>query len=274
VYEDLIYVSTSNGQDESHVNVPSPKAPAIIAVNKKTGELVWDDNSVGEKILHGQWSSPAVGTIGGVVQVVIGQGDGYVRGYEAKTGKRLWEFDLNPKDSVWPKTRNEVISTPIIHENVVYIANGQDPEHGEGVGHLYAIDATKRGDLTTTGRLWHYGDIRRSISTGAIYNGILFYSDFSGFLHALDAKSGKQLWKHDMFAAIWGSPMVIDGKVYLGDEDGDVTVLNADRTLKVLAESNMGSSVYSTPVPANGTLFIVNRNELYALGGKAPTNGK
>ena len=30
-----------------------------------------------------------------------------------------------------------------------------------------------------------------------------------------------------MFAAIWGSPMVIDGKVYLGDEDGDVMVLNA-----------------------------------------------
>ena len=78
----------------------------------------------------------------------IGQGDGWVRGYEAKTGKKLWEFDLNPKDSVWPKTRNEVISTPVIYENVVYIANGQDPEHGEGVGHLYAIDPTKRGDIT------------------------------------------------------------------------------------------------------------------------------
>ena len=66
-----------------------------------------------------------------------------MRGYEAKTGKKLWEFDLNPKDSVWPKTRNEVISTPVIYENVVYIANGQDPEHGEGVGHLYAIDPTQ-----------------------------------------------------------------------------------------------------------------------------------
>jgi len=99
-FGDLIYVSTSNGQDESHVHVPSPKAPAIIALNKKTGKLVWEDNSVGEKILHGQWSSPAVGKIGGVDQVVIGQGDGWVRGYEALTGKKLWEFDLNPKDSV------------------------------------------------------------------------------------------------------------------------------------------------------------------------------
>ena len=265
IYENLIYISTSNGQDESHVNVPSPRAPAIIAVDKVTGELSWEDNSVGEKILHGQWSSPAVGKVGDTVQVAIGQGDGWARGYEAATGKKLWEFDLNPKDSVWPKTRNEVISTPVIYENVVYIANGQDPEHGEGVGHLYAIDATKRGDITETGRLWHYDKIRRSISTGAIYNGILFYSDFSGFLHALDVKTGTPLWTHDMFAAVWGSPMVIDGKVYLGDEDGDITVLNADRTMKVIAESNMGSSVYSTPVPANGALFIVNRNQLYAL---------
>jgi outer membrane protein assembly factor BamB len=274
IFENMVYVSTSNGQDESHVNVPSPKAPGVIAIDKTTGKLVWEDNpTVGEKILHGQWSSPAVGRIGDTVQVVIGQGDGWVRGFEAKTGKKLWEFDLNPKDSVWPKTRNEVISTPVIQNNVVYIANGQDPEHGEGVGHLYAIDATKRGDITESGRLWHYTDIRRSISTGALYNGILFYSDFSGFLHAVDAKTGKQLWKHDMFAAIWGSPIVIDGKVYLGDEDGDVTVLNADRTMKVLAENNMGSSVYSTPVPANGALFIVNRNQLFALGGTTTSNG-
>jgi len=264
-YGDLIFVNTSNGQDESHVNIPSPKAPAIIAVNKKTGKLVWEDNSVGEKILHGQWSSPSVGKVGDTVQVAVGQGDGWVRGYDALTGKKLWEFDMNPKDSVWPKTRNEVISTPVFYDNVVYIANGQDPEHGEGVGHLYAIDPTKRGDITETGRIWHYDKIRRSISTGSVYNGILFYSDFSGFLHALDAKTGKPFWTHDMFAAIWGSPMVIDGKVYLGDEDGDVTVLNADKTLKVLAENNMGSSVYSTPVPAHGVLYVVNRNELFAL---------
>jgi outer membrane protein assembly factor BamB len=267
---DLIFVNTSNGQDESHVNVPSPKAPSIIAVNKKTGKLAWEDNSVGEKVLHGQWSSPAVGTVGDGVQVALGQGDGWVRGYDAVTGEKLWEFDMNPKDSVWPKTRNEVISTPVFHEGIVYIANGQDPEHGEGVGHLYAIDPTKRGDITETGRLWHYDKIRRSISTGAIYNGILFYPDFSGFLHALDIKTGKPFWVHDMFAAIWGSPIVIDGKVYLGDEDGDITVIPAEKTLKVLAENNMGSSVYSTAVPARGTLYIVNRNQLVALAEGAP----
>ena len=55
---DLIFVSTGNGQDESHVNIPSPRAPAIIAVDKKTGKVVWEDDSSGDKILHGQWSAP------------------------------------------------------------------------------------------------------------------------------------------------------------------------------------------------------------------------
>jgi outer membrane protein assembly factor BamB len=265
LWGDLIFLSTSNGQDESHVNIPSPRAPSIIALNKDTGKLVWEDNSVEDRILHGQWSTPTVGEIGGVVQVVSAQGDGWVRGYEAATGKKLWEFDTNPKDSVWPRTRNELISTPVIFQNRVYIANGQDPEHGEGVGHFYSIDATKRGDITQSGLVWHFDKIRRSISTAAVADGLVYIADFSGYLHCLDAATGQEYWTHDTLAAIWSSPMVIDGKVYLGDEDGDVIVLEHGKEKKVLAEMNMGSAVYGTATPAHGTLFIANRNELYAL---------
>lgn len=268
---DLLYISTSNGQDESHVNIPSPRAPALIAVNKHTGEVVWEDASPGDRILHGQWSTPAVAEIDGVVQVIMAQGDGWVRGFDAKTGEKLWEFDLNPKDSVWPKTRNEVISTPVVVDGVVYIANGQDPEHGEGVGHAYAIDARKRGDITESGRIWHYDKIRRSISTAAVHDGLVYMADFSGFVHCLDAKTGEPYWVYDMFAAIWGSPMYIDGKIYIGDEDGDVVVLQAGKELKVLAEMNLGSSVYATAVPANGVLFLNNRNQLFAFAEGAST---
>jgi outer membrane protein assembly factor BamB len=261
---DLIFVSTANGHDESHVHVPSPLAPAIIAIDRNTGELAWEDNSVEDRILHGQWSTPAVGVIGGVTQVVSAQGDGWVRGYVAATGEKLWEFDTNPKDSVWPRTRNEVISTPVVYQDRVYIANGQDPEHGEGVGHFYAIDATRRGDITESGLIFHV-EGRRSISTAAIADGLVYISDFSGFLHCLDADTGEKYWEYDTFAAIWGSPFVADGKVYLGDEDGDVVVLRHGREMEVLAEMNMGSAVYATTVPAHGVLFLNNRNELFAL---------
>lgn len=264
---DMLYVNTSNGVDESHVNIPSPRSPSFLAINIKTGEIVWEDRSPGNNILHGQWSSPAYGTIGGVEQAIFAGGDGWLRGFEPKTGEILWEFDANPKGSEWKQgrgDRNNIIATPVIYDDKVFVAVGQDPEHGEGVGHLWAVDATKRGDITDTAKIWHH-DFRRTISTVAISDGIVYAANFSGFLHALDLKTGEMLWEHDMLAAVWGSPYVVDGKVFIGDEDGDVSVLQAGRSLEVLSEVNFGNTIYSTPVVANGTLFVMTRSHVYAI---------
>ena len=123
------------------MNIPSPKAPAIIALDRTTGKLLWEDASPGDKILHGQWSTPAVGTIGGVCRSCTARATAGCAATRRRPARSSGSSTPIPKDSVWPKTRNEVIATPVIVDNVVYIANGQDPEHGEGVGHLYAIDA-------------------------------------------------------------------------------------------------------------------------------------
>ena len=72
-------------------------------------------------------------------------------------------------------------------------------------------------------------------------------------------------WVHDTFAAVWGSPLVADGKVYLGDEDGDVVVLQAGRKEVVLGEMFMEGAVYGSVVPANGALIIASRNQLFSI---------
>jgi outer membrane protein assembly factor BamB len=161
-----------------------------------------------------------------------------------------------------------VISTPVIYKDRIYIANGQDPEHGEGTGHFYAIDPTKRGDITESGRIFHFDKIRRSVSTAAIFEDLIYVADFSGFFHCLDANTGQEYWVHDLTSAVWGSPLVADGKVYIGNEDGDMVVLATGKEKKVLQTMNMGSAVYSTPVPANNALFIMNRNQLFSLAVK------
>jgi outer membrane protein assembly factor BamB len=102
----------------------------------------------------------------------------------------------------------------------------------------------------------------------AIDDGVVYAANFSGFLHALDVKTGEMLWEHDMLAAIWGSPYVVDGKVMIGDEDGDVDVLKAGRIKEVLSEINFGNTVYSTPVVANGVLYIMTRSHVYAIAEK------
>ncbi|MBU0717476.1 MAG: PQQ-binding-like beta-propeller repeat protein [Planctomycetes bacterium] len=268
---DLLFVTTSNGVDDSHVKMPSPNAPDLIAVDKNTGKVVWQRSDPGDKVLHGQWSSPTYGVIAGQPQVIFGAGDGWCYAYEPQTGELLWKFDLNPKDAKWDTqgrgTRNSIIATPVVHDDKVFLASGQDPEHGGGVGHLYAIDATKRGDITTTGRVWHVGekDFGRTLSTVAVADGLVYAVDLAGFLNCFDVKTGQRYWQYDTYAGVWGSPYVVDGKVFLGDEDGEVAVLQHGKEMKELATNDLLSAVYSTAVTANGVLYVASRRALYAI---------
>jgi hypothetical protein len=204
--------------------------------------------------------------------VIFAAGNGWIYGFEPETGKPIWQFDLNPKDAVWELggsgTRNYVIATPVVHNDRVYIGVGQDPEHGEAPGHLYSIDPTVgTGDITAKGAVWHLGvdKFNRTLSTVAVHEGLVYAADLSGNLYCIDEKTGQIYWTYEAFAAIWGSPYVADGKVYLGDEDGDVAILRTGKTKQLVAEINMGSAVYTTPVADKGVLYIVTRDRLFAI---------
>jgi len=319
---DVIFINTSNGVDEGHITIPQADAPSFIAMNRDTGEVLWTDNSPGSNVLHGQWSSPAYGVFNGQAQVLFGGGDGWLYSFDPAgdgkgNSKLLWKFDCNPKDSKYllggRATRNHLIGTPVIYDGLVYIAVGEDPEHGEGIGHLWCIDPNRRGDVSpelvynrkdpntviphkrlqaademagdftrpnpNTAAVWEYstydanGDgkisfeetMHRTIGTVAIKDGLLFVADFSGLFHCVDAKTGKPYWTYDMLAASWGSPLIVDGHVYIGDEDGDVTIFELSKEQNIVAELNMGNAIYSTPVVANNVLFISNKDQLFAI---------
>ncbi len=286
IVDGKLFVCTSNGQDWTHVNIPSPNSPSFIALDPKTGELLGEDDAhIGPRIYHGQWTSPSTGKVNGKSQVYFGGGDGVlyaldttpVKDGESSFIKKVWWFDAVPpeykvkdgKPIKYPAAEgpSEINSTPVFYKNRVYVAIGQDPEHGEGVGHLVCIDATKTGDITKTGLIWGYKGIHRSISTVSIdpESGLLFVGDFSGFIHCLDAETGKLYWTHDMKAHMWGSTFVADGKVYVGDEDGDFVVLAATKEKKLISETNFGAPIYSTPIVANGVMYVGSQTHLFAL---------
>ncbi len=271
VWEDLVFVETSNGRGDD--KVPSPKATSFLAVNKNTGKVVWQDNSPGDRIVRGQWSSPALGLVDGVQQAFFAGGDGWLYGFKARTGERLWQFDLNPRNAS-PRERNYGISTPVFSEGKVLMSAGQDPDSGSGRGAAYSIDPSKRGDITESGKVWQYDNINRSISTAAVGNGLAFLSDLDGILHCLDVKTGKPYWTFDLKSPVWGSPLLADGKVYLGDADGDLAVFRATSKMEKPSVIDMADSVYSTPVPANGVLFVMTRTQLYAITANQMASGK
>jgi outer membrane protein assembly factor BamB len=271
VVDGILYATTGNGIDEDHGKVPVPTAPSFVALDAATGRLLWASSLPGARILHGTWSSPTYAVIKGRPQVIFPGGDGWVYSFEPKAGTLLWKFDANPKDSKWVAggrgTRNSLIASAVVWEDKVYIGVGEDPEFGEGVGNFWCIDATLDGDVTETAKVWHRGgnDFHRTISTVAIHDGIVYAADLSGFLYALDARTGAHYWTHDLLAAVWGPPFVADGRVYVGDEDGDVAILKAGKTKELIAEPNMGVSVYSTPVAKDGVLYVLGRSRLFAL---------
>ena len=323
---DILLVNTSNGLDESHINLPAPNAPSFFAMDRNTAEVLWTDKSPGTNILHGQWSSPTYADVNGQTQVFFAGGDGWVYSFAPEgdgngNAKLLWKFDANPKDTKWELggagTRNNIIATPVFYDGMVYVAVGQDPEHGEGIGHLWCIDPSKKtdgSDVSPTlavdkdgnpiphrrlqavnesdgekaienpdsATVWHYSggdqdadgkiaweeEMHRSCGTVAIKDDILYISDFSGLFHCLNAKTGKPYWTYDLFAQAWGSPLIVDGKVYVGDEDGDVAIFEHDpegKAKEPIQEINMNNSVYSTPIVANNVLYISNKSTLFAI---------
>jgi len=285
---DLLYVCTSNGVDRSHTHIPSPQAPSLIALDKRTGQLVAvDDAKIGPNIHHGQWSSPSLAKVGDRELILFGAGDGFcyafdptpvaVPGKDTKILRTVWRCDCNPPEyrmrdgKALPYNKNhegpsEVIGTPVFANNRVYVTVGQDTRHGPGPGVLTCIDATQAGDISQTGVLWRYKAINRSMSTPSVADGLVFVADLVGDVHCLDAETGACVWVHHTQARdSMGSTFVADGRVYYGNSKGTLTVLAASREKKVLGEIRLRSPIHCTPIAANGVLYVACNTYLYAV---------
>ena len=199
-----------------------------------------------------------------------------------------WSFDCNPpgyrerggvKIDYWALVRggprtldadgmlvspNEVIGSPVVMGNRVYVGIGQDPVHGPGRGALSCIAIDGKGDITNSGRVWQYTGIGRSLSTVAVADGLVYAAEYAGEVHCLDAATGRLHWVHDTREEIWSSTFVADGKVWIGTRKS-LIVLAAGLEKKVLADIKLGTPVWSIPCAANKTLFVASQKNLWAV---------
>ena len=307
---DVLYVTTSNGVDRI-VERPieedgvrkcmAPNAPSLIALDKRNGRfLARDAAPIAANMLHGQWSSPSMGTVRERRLVFLGGGDGNCYAFAALaevprkpvTLKTVWRCDCNPPQYRGPSETgmtirytlgdrrrtdsinklndgsfvgtSEIIATPVFYKNRVYVAIGRDPEHGRGRGSLRCIDATKTGDVTKTSTAWAYQGLDRSLCTVSISEGLLYIADVAGRLHCLDAETGMVHWVYQSNSRAVGSTMVADGKVYMPTEKC-LNILAAEKKLRLLSRIKLGAPSWVTPVAANGMLYIASRNYLWAV---------
>jgi len=105
-------------------------------------------------------------------------------------------------------------------------------------------------------------------STPSIAGDLVFVADCGGFLHCVDAETGRGYWTHDLRGETWGSTLVADGKVYVGTRRGVFWTFAVSREKQLLAEIDLRDSIASTPVAANGVLYVTTLTHLYAVEAK------
>ena len=286
IHGELLYVCTSNGVEWTHMYVKHPEAPSLIVLDKNTGKLVArDDFGIGPDVAHGQWSSPAMGLVGGKEIGFFAAGNGVLYAFDMLDPNRLgdpprlltnvWRFhghplaqtqDHVPVDHQHDSTSYQVTAMPVFYKDRIYVPFTQEPFHKMKLAWLTCLDATRTGDITRSGIVWSYDEISSTVSTVAIADGLVYAADFDGDLHCLDAETGQRYWVHEAGGPIWGSPLVADGKLCLGTGGHVFWVLKAGKELEVINKIRMCDAIQSTPVAANGVLYVMTNKHLYAVG--------
>ncbi|HEY3325175.1 MAG TPA: PQQ-binding-like beta-propeller repeat protein [Planctomycetota bacterium] len=269
-------------------------SPGLIVLDKNTGRLLAKETTGGfDETFHGAHASPALGKVNGKELIFFGGGNGTCYAFEADFApkvdgtpaelKLVWKFDcLDPSSyaagfGLERLVKAETIATPVFYGNRVYTSIGNDlaksgPDAKQG--RLVCIDATQTGNITRTGRIWSFDEMRSTASTVAIADGLLYTADASGIIYCFDADTGALCWTHRA-APVWSSPLIADGKVFIGLHQKGFLIFAHNREKKLLFESKGHEDFVASPAVANGVLYIASQKHLYAIeqgktGGLAP----
>jgi outer membrane protein assembly factor BamB len=222
----------------------------IIALDKLTGETVWDTPEVGKNHqLYGSWSTPVIYRAGDRDEFALSM-PGELKGYDPLTGKELWRCEgLGPSN--YPDTA--------VGNSVLIGVSGFNKS-------MMAVRMGGRGDITQTHRLWHVAETQQRIGSGVVLNGHLYVSNAPGIAECIEVASGKTIWKERLGGDLWGSILLAGDKLYVSNTQGTVFVLAASPKFQLIAENDMGEHTKAALAPSDGQLFIRTYENLYCVG--------
>jgi hypothetical protein len=145
---------------------------------------------------------------------------------------------------------------------------GQSPGHGNGPSLIHAISPSGQGDVTESRLLWTSREVGRVVATPIEKDGLLYVGDVGGTVHGLDAATGTHVWKHETNGAIWGCFLLAGDRLYVGNEDGTMTILRTGRRKELLGRIEMDAALYSPPALIGDALYLATAKRLYLIAAK------
>jgi outer membrane protein assembly factor BamB len=250
LFEDSLYVQVLHG---SHTLEPS----YLLRINKADGRTIWkvERRHNARQESPDAYTTPTLLRLGTRNEIVVSGAD-IVTGHDPADGKEVWRAEgLNPTgDGIY-----RIIASPFVSDGVVYAPSRERP--------LLAVKGGGRGDVTSSHVLWKFmngPDVPTPVTDGRF----LYVVNDRGIMWCLDAKTGQAFYERQRLrpSTYTASPVLADGRIYLTNEEGLTSVIQAGPKFTVLAENDLGEYTLSSPAVSNGQIFIRTDKFLYAIG--------
>jgi outer membrane protein assembly factor BamB len=233
-----------------------------IAFDKTTGQTIWV-SSPQARHYDTNYSLPIVADVGGTRQLIVGGTDGQFYGLQANTGEKVWQVEVS---------KRAILNSALYRDGIAYITHGEENIGITQMGMVAAVDATKTGQLGKDDFKWTMHGFMPTFSSPVMDDERLYSVDNGAIIAAYDLKSGQQVWQKSLGTLQKGSPVLADGKLYVGTENGKVYILEPSATgVKVLDEDILGDPrspeiIVASPIVANGRVIITSMDAMYAIG--------
>jgi outer membrane protein assembly factor BamB len=228
----------------------------LLALNAETGETIWKT----DRQELPSWGTPNIVTTPAGPELVTNASN-FIRGYDPKTGQELWRLGGSSKLTA---------PTPIFANGLHIIASGRAPERP-----VFAVRPGSRGDLTlakdkveNASVVWSKTGRGSYMPTPLAYRGIVYVLNNNGVFDAYEIATGKDVYRQrlpNIGSGFSASPVAADGKIYLSSEDGDMLVIEAGETFRVIATITMGETIMATPALSDGAMYVRGASTLFAI---------
>ena len=236
------------------------------AFDKKTGQTIWI-SSPQARHYDTNYSTPIVVDISGARALIVGGTDGVYHALKLNTGEKIWSVEVS---------KRAILNSPLFRDNVAYITHGEENIDTTEMGMVAAIDATKTGVIAADGFNWRTRGFLPTFASPVMDNERLYSIDNSAIVGAFDLKTGARLWEKTLGTLQKGSPVLADGKLYIGTENGKFYILRPSATgVEVLDEDLLGTAqspepIVASPIVADGRVYVTSMEAMYAIGKRVP----
>ena len=259
VFEDMLIVSgVTTGWDQTAV-----PAHRVLAMDKSTGAPIWT-MSTRPRPEDTTYSTPVFTVLNGQAAMVLGAADGAVYALQPRTGKVIWKYQASPRG---------INVTPLVDSNgIVYCAHGEQNETDRTIlGAIFAFDGNTTGDIPESKLLWKVPGKAIGRSSPVIVGERIYFTEDSGNMFGINLKTGVVESEKDLGNIMFGSPVVSEGKIYIGENSGKIFTLKPNATgFDILGQTRLrdGGEVFGSFAIANGRLYLPTNKGLYCIGKK------